>query len=371
MRPLSSFLRSTPSASRPSLGEESLTSALKSREKTLQQLQDLAKRYSPLVHDETVHAIRHSIESVVNVMTRQADLDPSAYIAEREGFLQELDNQIEESNRWKPILAGAAMLDRGMLEDEGIKRESEQALANLQERAEETIATIRTETEKSIQGAKELAKEIEARARRTATKISVGEAQKQFEGAASHDAKQVRRWSWLAGGAVLALVVVPILFMKYWPLPESGEWPVALYHTLLRVLVLSAIAGVAAALRMLRAHLHIAEKNRHRVRVANRRFVQSALEPAQRDLILARLTDSIVSYGDSGLVQREGEDRSSPMSGDVLGRIVRRYRAGDLRNTRCWRRVFPQTPSPGNGASRKPGTVQSDNDIFRSASLPT
>ena len=113
--------------------------------------------------------------------------------------------------------------------------------------------------------------------------------------------------------------------MKYWPLPETGEWPVALYHTLLRVLVLSAIAGLAAfVFRMLRAHLHIAERNRHRIRVANsvESFVQSALEPAQRDLILARLTDAIVSFGDSGLVKQDGDERSSPMSGDLVGRIV-------------------------------------------------
>ena len=116
----------------------------------------------------------------------------------------------------------------------------------------------------------------------------------------------------------------PLLFTQ-WELPAGAEWPVALYHTLLRVLALSAIAGMAAfGFRMLRAHLHLAEKNRHRVRVANciESFVQSALEPAQRDLILAKLVDSIVNFGDSGLIQHDGYDRSSPISGDVIGRIV-------------------------------------------------
>ena len=126
-----------------------------------------------------------------------------------------------------------------------------------------------------------------------------------------------------AGSGHGLLVIFPLLFML-WELP-AGEWPVALYHTLLRVIVLSAIAGTAAfAFRMLRAHLHLAEKNKHRVRVANsvESFVQSALEPAQRDLILARLVDSIVIFGDSGLVKHDEDDRSSPMSGDVIGRIV-------------------------------------------------
>ena len=197
------------------------------------------------------------------------------------------------------------------------------ALVHLKDTATETLATIKVEADKAIQGAQDLAEKIEARARRTASQISVKEAQNQFREAAKGDEKSVRRWWWTAIGSVGLLVIFPLLFTR-WELP-AGEWPVALYHTLLRLLVLSAIAGTATfAFRMLRAHLHLAEKNKHRVRVANsvESFVQSALEPAQRDLILARLVDSIVIFGDSGLVQHDENDRSSPMSGDVIGRIV-------------------------------------------------
>ena len=310
---------------RTSLGEESLAKDLASRETKIQKLADLAKLYAPLVHDSTVARISSTIETIANSMIDQATLESSEYLTQRDGFLQTIDTHIEEANNWKPILAGAAMLDRGFLDDEGLKRKSERALANLQKMTGETLATIQAAAEKSIQGAKELAEEIETKARRTATKISVVEAQDQFREASTHDAKQVKLWGWLAGASISLLIATPLLFMMHWPLPETGEWPVALYHTLLRVLVLSAIAGIATfAFRMLRAHLHLAEKNRHRVRVANsvESFVQSALEPAQRDLILARLTDSIVSFGDSGLVGHGGEDRPSPLSGDVLGRIV-------------------------------------------------
>ena len=75
---------------------------------------------------------------------------------------------------------------------------------------------------------------------------------------------------------------------------------------------------------MLRAHLHLAEKNRHREHVANciGSFIQAAADQSQRDLILAKLTDSIVSNGDSGLVQHEREDHSSTMSGELMGRIL-------------------------------------------------
>ena len=218
-------------------------------------------------------------------------------------------DQIEESKNWQPILAAAAMLDRGLLDDEGVKRESDQALEHLKKTTAETLATIRTEAEKAIQGAKALADEIEAKARLTAAQISVEEAQKQFKAAANDDQwRCIMLWGWLAGVSVVLLVSAPLLFTQ-WELPTGAEWPVALYHTLLRVLALSAIAGMAAfGFRMLRAHLHLAEKNRHRVRVANciESFVQSALEPVQRDLILAKLVDSIVSFGDSGLIHLRG-----------------------------------------------------------------
>ena len=286
-------------------------------------LVDQAKRYAPLAHDNVVQDIQSNIASIAQAMNAHASLESSQYIDRKVAFLQDLDNQIEESKNWQPTLAAAAVLDRGLLDDEGVKRASDLALVHLKDTATETLATIKVEADKAIQGAQDLAEKIEARARRTASQISVEEAQNQFREAAKGDEKSVRRWWWTAIGSVGLLVIFPLLFTR-WELP-AGEWPVALYHTLLRLLVLSAIAGTATfAFRMLRAHLHLAEKNKHRVRVANsvESFVQSALEPAQRDLILARLVDSIVIFGDSGLVQHDENDRSSPMSGDVIGRIV-------------------------------------------------
>ena len=309
---------------RPSLGDESLAKDIDRRLTMIGDLVDQAKRYAPLVHDNLVQQAQSTIESIAAAMTAHAELESSPYIDQKETFLHDLDAQIEESKNWQPILAAAAMLDRGLLDDEGVKRESDQALEHLKKTTAETLATIRTEAEKAIQGAKALADEIEAKARLTAAQISVEEAQKQFKAAANDDQARIMLWGWLAGVSVVLLVSAPLLFTQ-WELPTGAEWPVALYHTLLRVLALSAIAGMAAfGFRMLRAHLHLAEKNRHRVRVANciESFVQSALEPVQRDLILAKLVDSIVSFGDSGLIQHDGDYRSSPMSGDVIGRIV-------------------------------------------------
>ena len=309
---------------RPSLGEESLANDIVSRLTPIEKFVDQARRYAQLVNDAVVHDVRNTIAHIAQAMNAHAVLESSQYIEQKAAFLQGLDDQIEESKNWQPTLAGAAVFDRGLLDDEGVKHASDLALEHLKKTTAETLATIQTEAEKAIQGAKNLADEIEAKARLTASQISVKEAQRQFKDAADGDKARIKLWGWLTGVSVALLVGGPLLFTQ-WELPAGAEWPVALYHTLLRVLALSAIAGIAAfGFKVLRAHLHLAEKNRHRVRVANcvESFVQSALEPAQRDLILAKLVDSIVSFGDSGLIQHGGDDRSSPMSGDVIGRIV-------------------------------------------------
>lgn len=309
---------------RTELGVRSLAQDLEPREAKIRQLKDLALSYSHLVHDSVVDSIIQSFSNIFNLMGGQADLDDSNYISQREQFLANIDAYLEEANLWKGSVASAAMFERGFLDDEDFRRETRQSLEDIKQESSATIQTIKAEADKSIQEAKKSAREIEEGARRTATGVSVKAAQDQFSNASIDDNRQVKIWSILVVISVSALIGTTLLLTR-WKLPESSEWPVALYHTLLRMIILSSIAGITAfAFRMLRARLHIAERNKHRVRVANsvEGFVQSALEPSQRDLILAKLTDAIVNFGESGLVQHQIEDRSSTMPGDLMGRIV-------------------------------------------------
>lgn len=170
-----------------------------------------------------------------------------------------------------------------------------------------------------------MAEEIESRARRSATRTSVEEAQRQFAAADTQLSAKLRLWGWITAASLAALMALPFAFM-WWPLPGPEPWPLAVYHTVLRVFVLSA-AGAAATfcLRIFRAHMHMVEKNRHRVRVANsvESFVNAALEPQQRDLLLAKLAEAIVDFGDSGIIRGDKEESSSTVvSGELLGRIL-------------------------------------------------
>ena len=96
--------------------------------------------------------------------------------------------------------------------------------------------------------------------------------------------------------------------------PSGQGWQL-IYYGAIKISVLTVIATTTAfCLKILRAHLHMSEKNRHRQRVANsmEAFVQSAITPEQRDLILSQLVESIVQFGHSGLVQREDDSVYRP-----------------------------------------------------------
>lgn len=310
---------------RRNLGDESIGESFAPKHDELRRLKSFVHRYAQGVHDSHVNQARQTFEHVANLMTQLAATDSASYIGQRSSFLEQLDSHLRDSLQWRPAFVAAAVEERGFLEDEGIRQEYKRAVEQLQRDSAATLATVKEEADRALEGAKKLAEEIEARARKTATKISIKEAQDQFATASTDLSAKVAFWGKVAVGSTFALVAVAAGFMS-WPLPDATIWPGALYHTLLRVFVLGAVGAVSAfSFRMLRAHMHMAEKNRHRVRVANsvESFVNSALEPQQRDLLLAKLAEAIIDFGESGIVKGDRDDQdSSIVSADTLGRIL-------------------------------------------------
>jgi hypothetical protein len=310
---------------RKGLGDESLEPTFSPDLEKIHGLTDFVVQHARTVHDNYVTQARNTLEQIADQMAAQAARPSAEYIAQREAFVTTVRSLLEQARLWEPFFAATAVLDRGFLQDEGIRREYARVVEELRTQTAATISTIREEADKAVQGAKTLAEEIETRARRTAARISVEEAQKQFAAATTELSGKLKVWAWLTVAAVVILLSLPFAFMA-WPLPGPEPWPLALYHTVLRVFVLSA-AGASATFcfRILRAHLHMVEKNRHRVRVANsvESFVNSALDPQQRDLILAKLCEAIVDFGDSGIIQGEKDGvGSAAVSGELIGRIL-------------------------------------------------
>lgn len=289
---------------RRNLGERSLYNELQPIKAETLLLVDLALVNARLVDHNTVGEIIGFIETLNSKLNEISQLRADQYIQQKNNILHNLRDLLASAREWKTILTAAAVLRMGL-------PETERALGAFRAEASEVQKNVEDTATKKIQ-------EFESVVRTTAEKISIEEARKQFEEASNHDSTQIRNW-W-AGVAVSMgiLITTTLLFLI---LGSKG----GLADGLLRVFVLSALAGATTfTLRMLRAHLHIAEKNRHRVRVARciGSFLMAASGPNQRDQILAKLTDAIVDYGDSGLIPHGRDASSSTMPGNTLHRIA-------------------------------------------------
>jgi hypothetical protein len=310
---------------RPGLGDASLAARFSPLLGQIKTLATFASKYAPGVHDEFVNQARGTFTQIAEQLEAQQQRAAPDYINQSDSFLTTVTNIFNDAQRWKPPFAVAALEERGFLSDESIRDENRRAIEKLREEAASELATLREESAKVLAEAKNLAEEIENRARRTAAKISVEAAQLQFTAAVTSLTDKVRSWAIGSILSVLVVVGIAVGFMNMTLPTTPGDWTVGLYHTFLRVLVLGAAASSSAfCLKMLRAHMHMAEKNRHRVRVANsiESFVNSAIEPQQRDLILTKLASEVIEFGDSGLIRGTEEHDSPVMTADLLGRIL-------------------------------------------------
>ena len=307
---------------RPSLGEESLKEDFAPKWLEIQTKVKFLLQYAHELHDEPIGGICGTLHAISAAMQQQADSQNVDYVARRPGFLTNIDQQLEELKRYWPPVVTAAVEARRFLEDEGVRQEYEQTIESIKKESESALQQVQGEARKTIEEARVLAEQIEKRARLTATRISVKEAQEQFQQAQAALDKQVKIWACLGSVCIAGFICVSLYFITV-DLPDG--WQV-IYHSAIRISILTAIGTTAAfCLKILRAQLHMREKNRHRQRVANsmEAFVASAVTPEQRDLILSQLVESVVQFGNSGLVQREDDHVYRPkMTIDSINRTL-------------------------------------------------
>ncbi len=292
---------------RKSIGEESLEEFIQPLLNELARKLEFAKQYAPQVHDTYVEHARSQFQAATNELVAQAARPTPDYIANKANLLAQLQSYLTALDvHWAPFVA-AAVDARGFLQDEGIKQEYEKTVSRMQGEATATLENIRKESNAAIEEARKLAEQIEARARRTATRISVDVAQAQFKEAQKSMRNFVVLWSILTVISLGVLGVLLYIFLRV-NLPEQWSWQVA-YYAAIRFAALATVGSVAAyCLRVLRAQLHQYQFNLHRQRVTNSigAFVESAVTPEQRDLILGHLVESVVHFGNSGLLDHEG-----------------------------------------------------------------
>ena len=289
---------------RRNMGDQSLYSDLQPIKEETLLLVDLALKNARLVDHITVQGIIGFISTLDAKLNEISQLQDDRYIQEKTNILHNLRELLASAREWKTTLTAAGVLDMGLPETARALEDFRREASDFHERVEKT-ATDKIQQFQSV-------------VRTTAENISIEEAQKQFEAASEHDSAQIRNWWTRVAVSMGALIITTLLFLVC---GSNGT----LADGLLRVFVLSALAGATTfTLRMLRAHLHIAEKNRHRIRVARcvGSFLMAASDPGQRDQILSKLTDAIVDYGDSGLIPHGRDASSSTMPGNTLGKVV-------------------------------------------------
>lgn len=292
---------------RKGLGEESLEKEIQPILDDLNKRAEFALKYASHVHDSYIETIKNSFQQISQQLTTQANRNNQEYIANKTTFLNGIFAQLEQIKAHWSHFVTAAIEERGFLQDEGVRREYEKAISRMQSEADDTLGHIRQESKAAIEEARKLAEQIESKARRTAQKISVQAAQDQFKEAQRPLAWQIGVWAVLSALSLIgfALLINSFLSTK---LPDDWDWQI-IYYTTIRLTALAAVGSVAAyCMRILKAQLHMFQHNLHRQRVTNciEAFVESAVMPEQRDLILAHLVDAVASFGNSGLLQVEG-----------------------------------------------------------------
>lgn len=302
-----------------SLGEDFYPTLVKIRKKIM-----FAVQHAHELHDQQIQEVINQLEPIRAAMEQQTSRSSVDYVANRAQFLSIIETQLEALKlSWSPVVA-AAVEARGFLEDEGVLQEHERTIESIKNESESALQRVKEESDKTIEEARVLAKQIEDRARLTAARISVEEAQRQFKEAQPDLDRRVKIWASLGSVCVFGFFAMAFYFSAA-DLPDQWRWEV-IYYGAIRVSILTAIGTVAAfCLKILRAHLHMSEKNRHRQRVANSMgaFVESAVTPEQRDLILSQLVESVVQFGNSGLVQREDDNVYRPkMTIDSISRTL-------------------------------------------------
>ena len=309
---------------RPTLGTASLSIQFAEQLKEIKRELAFVLAYGSSVHSSQVDRILHPFRELVIQIAQQAERPDEQYVPQKNQFLNDANYQFGEVKRYSVPFVAAAVKARGFLEDEGIKREYKNTIQALEEEKDRLLTQVKAETKEGIDEAKalaetiekrarRLAETIEKRARRTASGISVKEAQEQFTQAQEELSRRV--WVWVSMSVVSSagFFLTAVYFLNS-ELPEEWQWHI-LYQTAIKITILTAIGTAASfCFKILRAHLHMSEKNRHRQRVANSisSFVESAVTPEQRDQILSQLVESVVQFGTSGLLQREEENLYKP-----------------------------------------------------------
>jgi hypothetical protein len=242
-------------------------------------------------------------------------LSDGEYVSKASDFVKAVEDDMEALNCQWPHFVTASIESSRLLELAG----AEGGLGETIKRANETMTDMdihSTQLRESLDEYKHTTlKEIEtdaearlAKVRQTAQKVSIDAAQTQFGNAQRRLAKLVGAWGILSFLSVAVFVLLALHYSQAQPAADQIGWHIV-YFAAIRITILTAAgAAITFCLRVLRSQIHLLEANAHRKILVNSipAFVE-AVSPEQRDLVLTKLLEGVVTFGHSGLVSSDSD----------------------------------------------------------------
>jgi hypothetical protein len=109
---------------RTPLGVGSMAAELEARLEALRRVRLLAGKYTERAHNAAFAQTASQFNTLCQLIAQQAAHADPTYLQERDQFLNQLDAHMEELRRHISSFVAAAVIERGFLEDEGIRAEA-------------------------------------------------------------------------------------------------------------------------------------------------------------------------------------------------------------------------------------------------------
>lgn len=296
------------------LGDESIKNEIENDlNDYLKKISNIIK-YGSSLSEDILHKAINSLSELTNLFNTITKQQSNDFIAQKSNHLSGMRANFKLINNEWPSVIAIMLEQKGLLNDQSYKEMSDKIndisdkIIVEQSKLHKSFDNKIKEAENLLNHSASVAEKIERNIRNTSKNVAILEAQKQFREAQEDHKKSVKLWIWLSSISLAVFIFIAILF--YFDLPEFEEGLI-IYKTAIRITILVSFGAIATfCLKILRSSYHLYKHNQHKQRLANSisAFVESAVTPEQRDIILTHLVESIANFGNPGIVRRDDDN---------------------------------------------------------------
>jgi len=299
------------------LGESSLENELKDKFDSMSNMLNIEIYQLMDFPENDLQQIINSLQSIVNYIDKVAKQTKTDFIGNRDNTLLSINSQMDAIMMHKPAFK-IAKIDDELLDD--LNRKKEQY--------DEIIA-------EQLAKAKKISD--------SAAGVAFQQAQNDFSKGADSNKSKASLWGGIATVFIIAFIVFALYLMGFFQDTSIETQPKEkvsqdtsietqlkgkvnqdtsietqlkgkvgieiFYFTVIRITLFFALGAIISfCLKILRANLHLMERNAHKARLVNNLepLIESAPEN-QRELVRSILIQEIASFGKTGLLQKEDD----------------------------------------------------------------